>query len=206
MKVLQARGRSGARLCACLITLAAWSRAADDSGWHVTQGEVRVYCPMTVGGGFEAKTRAVTGSLALASARPPVLTGGLSVDLGTLDTGIGLRNEHLRSNYLEVGRGEGFGQAVLTDIHVGDVDPSTFEGRTSFTGEFRLHGARNQVKGQADIRRDGLAIRVEASFPVTLAEYGIAKPQYLGVGVRTEVQVKVSLVLASTQALPGASR
>jgi polyisoprenoid-binding protein YceI len=205
MRALPAHWRSCARLGACLLTLAAWSRA-DDSDWHVTHGEVRVFCPMTVGGGFEARTSSLTGSLALVTARPPVLRGELSVDLTTLDTGIGLRNEHLRDKYLEVGRGDAFGKAVLTDIHMGDLDSSTFEGRTSFTGAFSLHGAKSQVKGQADIRRDGPAVRVEASFPVALTDYGIAKPQYLGVGVRTEVRVDVSLVLAASAAQPGALR
>ena len=32
-------------------------------------------------------------------------TDSFSVDLRTLDTGIGLRNAHLRDNYLEVSRG-----------------------------------------------------------------------------------------------------
>lgn len=35
-----------------------------------------------------------------------------------------------------------------------------------------------------------------ASFPVRIDDYGIAPPRYLGVGVRNEVQVKVSLVAA----------
>jgi hypothetical protein len=132
--------------------------------------------------------------VASGDSRPAVLSGDLSVDLRTLDTGIGLRNEHLRNEYLEVGRGEGFERAVLSEIRLGDVDPDTFSGRTGFTASFLLHGARRTVSGRAEIHRDGSSVRVEAAFPVTLADYGIAKPRYLGVGVKDEVEVKVSLL------------
>jgi polyisoprenoid-binding protein YceI len=163
------------------------------SSWQVARGEVRVLCPLTVGGSFEAKTSALAGSLTLSAPRPAAFSGQLSVDLRSLDTGIGLRNEHLRDKYLEVGKGSGFEQAVLSDIRLGG-DADTVQGRTSFSGQLLLHGTTRPVKGQADIRRDGGGVRVEASFPLTLADYGIPKPQYLGVGVRNEVQVKVALV------------
>jgi polyisoprenoid-binding protein YceI len=149
---------------------------------------------MTVGGSFEAKTDSLKGTIVLATGRPPALSGDLTVDLRTLDTGIGLRNDHLRGEYLEVGRGADFDAATLTAIRLGDIDPATFQGRTSFRGTFLLHGTRRPVTGQAEIRREGSSVRVEASFPVVLADYGIPKPQYLGVGVKSEVQVKVSLV------------
>jgi hypothetical protein len=156
---------------------------------------------MTVGGSFEAKTSSLTGALAVGDSRPAVISGDLSVDLRTLDTGMGMRNDHLRNEYLEVGHGEGFERAVLSEIHLGDVDPATFQGRTGFTATFLLHGAKRTVTGHAEIHRDGSSVRVEAGFPVTLADYGIAKPRYLGVGVKDEVEIKVSLV-----AVPGAAQ
>ena len=49
-------------------------------------------------------------------------------------------------------------------------------------------------------------MRVEAAFPVTLADYGIAKPRYLGVGVKDEVEVKVSLVAVPAAAPAGGTQ
>ncbi len=184
------RGLAGAAL-AILITGSGW--AADGSTWRVAHGEVHVLCPLTLGGSFEAKTTSLTGALTLASAGPAVMAGSLAVDLRTLDTGIGLRNEHLRNAYLEVGKGQGFDAAVLSDIDLGGV-PETFRGRTRFTAELLLHGVKKAVGGQAEVRREGPAVRVDASFPVTLADFGIAKPQYLGVGVKNDVQVRAALV------------
>jgi polyisoprenoid-binding protein YceI len=179
--------------------------AAENPAWRV-EGAVRVTCPMTVGGSFEARTTALSGSVALTAARPAAFDGELSVDLKTLDTGIDLRNHHLRDNYLEVGKGEGFERATLSELRLGDVDAGTFQGRTEFTGTFQLHGTKKSIAGQAEITREGSSVRVEATFTVTIADFGIAKPQYLGVGVKSQVQVKVSLVAMPVAAPAGVSR
>ncbi|MFI5183653.1 MAG: YceI family protein [Vicinamibacteria bacterium] len=190
-----------------LMTLSAWSAlAADNPSWSVSQGELRVLCPMTVGGSFEAKTTSLTGTVALGTPRPPAFIGDLVVDLRTLDTGIDLRSGHMRDEYLEVGKGEGFEKAVLSNVRLADVDAGTFQGRTTFTGTLLLHGARKDIAGQAEIRREGSSVRVEATFPVVLADHGIPKPQYLGVGVKNQVQVKVSFVATPVSASAGGSR
>jgi polyisoprenoid-binding protein YceI len=177
---------------AALVLGVADGEAADLRAWRVGGSELRVLCPLTVGGSFEAKTSALTGTLVVASSHPLVLSGQLSVDLETLDTGIGLRNDHLRGVYLEVGRGAGFDHATLADIHVGDVDPGAFQGRTPFSGTLRVHGTERPVAGQAQIHRGADGVRVEATFPVSLPDYGIPKPRYLGVGVKDTVKVQVS--------------
>jgi polyisoprenoid-binding protein YceI len=176
-----------------LLAVSASGAMGGDAPWRVATGDVRVVCPMTVGGSFEARTGAISGTLAL-NAPGAALLGDVSVDLRTLDTGIDLRNEHLRNTYLEVGRGEGFDRAVLSGIRLGDADPRGFEGTTPFTGTFLLHGTRRPITGRATVRHEGTTVRVEASFPLTVSAFGIAKPQYLGVGVKDQVKVVVSLV------------
>jgi hypothetical protein len=81
--------------------------------WQVGQGEVRVTCSMTIGGSFDVTTTALNGSVASASGGSQALDGNLAVDLRTLETGIGLRNRHLRENYLEVDKAPGFETATL---------------------------------------------------------------------------------------------
>jgi polyisoprenoid-binding protein YceI len=191
---MRAAGRCSVGLVAAgLVALAATGFAADASSWRVVRGDVRVDCPLTVGGSFEARTASLAGELTFGSARPAVFKGGLSVDLATLDTGIGLRNEHMLSKYLEVGRGAGFDHAVLSEIQLDVTDLEAFQGRTTFAGTFLLHGTTRRITGQVEIRREGNAVRVEATFPVSVADFGIPKPQYLGVGVKNEVRVRVSL-------------
>jgi polyisoprenoid-binding protein YceI len=187
-------GRHGRTLAALLLSSAAIAAVAAEAPgeWRVASGDVRVHCPLTIGGSFEAETSALSGTLNIASTRPVALAGTLSVDLRALDTGIEMRNGHMRERYLEVEKGEGFAKAVLSDIRLLDAQQASFEGTTAFTGTLSLHGTSRAVSGHARLRREGAALQVEASFPVRIPEYGIEKPRYLGVGVKDEVQVKVS--------------
>ena len=177
-----------------LILQAAPLGAAEGPPYRVRRGDIRVVCPLTVGGLFETKTSSIAGTVAVEGGNPASLTGELTVDLATLDTGIELRNGHLREKYLEVGRGAEFATAVLSGVRLDKAGASTFRGQTPFTGTLLLHGARRPVAGQAEIRSEGNDVRVVASFPVRIDDYGIAPPRYLGVGVKNEVQVKISLV------------
>jgi polyisoprenoid-binding protein YceI len=163
--------------------------------WKVGQGEVRVTCSMTVGGSFEVTTTAISGSVAPASDGSPALEGNLVVDLRTLDTGIGLRNRHLRESYLEVDKTPGFEIATLSEIHLAGLDARMPEGKGSFTGLLRLHGMSNPVTGPVDVRAAGAGRRVRASFPVDLPAHAIPKPRYLGVGVKDTVHVEVTFEL-----------
>ena len=158
---------------------------------RVTTGEVSVMCPLTVGGSFEAKTNAVTGEVGVASGPEEPLKGELIVDLQKLQTGIGLRDRHMKDNYLEVKRGEEFAAARLQQITV-----DALEGKTSFRGVLMLHGERREVSGVANIKPTGDGYRVEASFPVSISDFEIPDPKYLGVGVKDQVQVRVNFTVA----------
>lgn len=166
--------------------------------WRVSGGDVRVTCPMTVGGSFEARTAALTGVVGLVSPGTPSLSGRLVVDLATLDTGIELRNDHMRETYLEIGRGQSFDHAVVSDIDLGGVDPADMDARVHFTGRLLLHGVTRPVRGEATIHRGSSGWQVRADFHVRLPDFGIAKPRYLGVGVRDDVRVAVAFEAVPT--------
>src|SRR6185503_14534589 len=110
------------------------------------------------------------------------------------------RNTHLREKYLEVARGAEFATAVLSAVRLEKAATPDFRGQTPSTGTLLLHGTHRPVAGQADIHPEGDGVRIVASFPVRIDEYGIAAPRYLGVGVKNEVQVKVSLAAAAATA------
>ena len=129
--------------------------------WRVEQADVRVVCPMTVGGSFAAKTTALSGSVTPSTHHSPAFDGSLAVDLRTLDTGIGLRNEHLRERYLEVSKAPGYDNAILSDIDLKGVDPVAPEGKGSFTGSLALHGVKNPVAGSVEAHKAGAGIRVK---------------------------------------------
>ncbi len=148
-----------------LVLGAGAGRAAEAPSWRIERGDVHVVVPMKPGGAFEATTSSLLGTLALGAAPPVSLTGELSVDLATLDTGIGLRNRHLREKYLEVAKGKGYDKAVLSQIHLTEAKGVSFEGKSGFTGTLVLHNVQRLVTGTAEVRRAGSGVRVEASFP-----------------------------------------
>ena len=162
--------------------------SAGSDKYHVSGGQVVVVCPLTVGGGFEAKTEAITGSVSVGSDQKLAVGGALAVDLRTLKTGIGMRDRHMKDNYLEVEKGPAFGTATLEDITIDKLD-----GKTSFNATLVLHGERRAITGSATVeRRDG-GYRVQAEFPVNVSHYNIPKPTYLGVGVQDEIRIKIAL-------------
>ena len=180
-------------LCIVLfVSVSAVGILAGGGSWRVGQGEVSVKCPLTVGGSFDATTSTLMGTFTTSTARPSALDGSVAVDLRTLDTGIALRNDHLREKYLEVDKGAGYDQAVLSDVVLQGLNADTPAGKGSFTGSLMLHGVKKTVTGPVEIRQAGTAWRVRASFPVNLPDYNIEKPRYLGVGVKDTVQVSVT--------------
>jgi polyisoprenoid-binding protein YceI len=169
-----------------LTSVAAPAAAADS--YKVSSGEVTVMCPLTVGGSFEAKTRNLSGDVAHA-AEQGTMRGALKVELQTLETGIGVRDRHMKNNYLEVEKGPAFATATIEDIRI-----EKMEGKTVFSGMLSLHGQKKKVTGAAELQQKDGKIRVQAQFPVKVSEFEIPAPTYLGVGVRDEIQIKVSLL------------
>ena len=155
---------------------------------HVSGGDITVVCPLTVGGSFEAKTKALSGEVGPAPEQAGGLGGALLVKLDTLETGIGLRDHHLRDNYLEVGKGDGYNVATLENIQLEKRD-----GKSAFQATLLLHGQKRQVSGTSTLhRRSDGTTHVDAEFRLKVSEFEIQKPTYLGVGVRDEIQVKVA--------------
>ena len=171
-------------------------QAAADSTWRVAQGDVRVTVPLRPGGSFEARTPSLAGVLTLSGARPAQLAGELVVDLATIDTGIDLRNRHLRENYLEIAKGAGYDKAVLSEIRLAEVAGDEFEGRSPFIGSLRMHNVTKPIAGTAEIRRDGAAVRVTATFQIQLTDFAVEPPMYMGVGVGNKLIVKVAFAAA----------
>jgi polyisoprenoid-binding protein YceI len=180
-------------LVGLLTLLPGSSPAAEGPSFRVESGDVRVVVPLKPGGAFEAKTASLSGTLTLGASKPAPLSGELTVDLTTLDTGISLRNQHLRENYLEVQKGRGFDRAVLSGMRLTDAEGESFQGKTGFTGTLLIHGVSKPVTGTAEIRRVGSAVHVQAKCPLDLNDFAITPPEYMGVGVANKVMLKVEL-------------
>ncbi len=170
----------------CVVLSLGWLHAAERH--RVQKATVTITCPLTVGGSFEARTTALTGELALLPETTDGVRGTLSVDLRLLETGIGLRDRHLRQNYLEVDKRPEFSVATLQQIRIANWD-----GTSSFRGILTLHGQQQEIAGTATVKRERGAFQVEAVFPLRISDFQIAEPTYLGVGVSDNIEVRVRM-------------
>ncbi len=117
------------------------------------------------------------------------VAGQFDLDLSTLDSGIKLRNEHMKNKYLEI---EKYPKAVLVLESASKVaDWKNGKGKISdatFTGKLTLHGAQKAVKGTFGVAASGKA---NVSFVVKLSDYNVAVPTFAGITVADEVNVDV---------------
>ena len=181
-----------ATLLPATLDLAAAPPASDEKSWNLTSGNVKVRCRLTVGGSFDAATSAISGTLRQTGPEASY-AGTLRVDLVPLDTGIELRNHHLRETYLEVARGERFRHAALTGIELGvPLPPDAARHKTPFSGTLSLHGVERAIEGEAELNRSNGRLQVQAAFSLSLKVFDIPPPRYLGVGVRDEVGILVT--------------
>lgn len=136
------------------------------------------------------------------------LNGTVSFKLETLDTGMNMRNEHMKEKYLNV---KTFPTAVLTfkDFAL----PASFSAKnpvlkeTDFSGMMKLHGIEKEIKGKFEIVNDKLA--GHANYEIKLSDFGIDIPTYLGVKVADIVKVSVNfekMNLTETKTEPAAKK
>lgn len=110
----------------------------------------------------------------------------LVVPLTKLDTGIELRNKHMREKYLETGK---FPDAELVVSKASIGYPNVGSGEV--TGQLKLHGQTKAVKLRYEARRSGAGYAVAGSLRLNIKDFGIQQPSYLGVSVKPEVDVAV---------------
>ncbi|HEX5131179.1 MAG TPA: YceI family protein [Candidatus Krumholzibacteria bacterium] len=131
---------------------------------------------------FEGTTDRLSGSIQLDPDAPgDSITVRIEVDLASLDTGIGKRNQHMRENHLETDR---FPVATFTGAAILSRSAASLaEGKTitfELEGAFTLHGVTRRLRVPVDVtRRDANTLEFETSFPVLLADYEISRPRFL---------------------------
>lgn len=123
------------------------------------------------------------------------VSGAITFDLESLDTGIKMRNEHMKKKYLETGK---FPNAKLTISKVElpkDFKPdkcSQIEG-LPFEGVLSLHGVDKPIKGVSKIRCEENLVKINSNFDLVIEDYGIATPGFAGVTMARDVKVAVEV-------------
>ncbi len=119
------------------------------------------------------------------------VTGEAHFELATLNTGIDMRDRHMKEKYLEVQK---YPEARLTITKM-ELPKDLSEGASispaQFTGSLALHGLEKSIVGTANIKREGNQVSLEAQFSLKIADYGITLPSFAGITMADEVQISV---------------
>lgn len=118
-----------------------------------------------------------------------ILDGEIQLDLEKLDTGIGMRDRHMKEKYLETGK---FKNAVLklksARIPVKILNEG---GDAQVKALLSLHGVEKPVDLEMKFTKAGSEITNKSSFKIQLTDYGIEIPKFSGITVANDVQVEI---------------
>lgn len=112
------------------------------------------------------------------------------VELSTLDTGIGLRNRHMRDNYLETQK---YPFAILSAKLVSvEKIAETNALQVQLTGTMEIHGQKKDMKitGVVTALADG-GYRVNSGFRITLGDFKIKVPKLMFMKINEEIQIEL---------------
>jgi polyisoprenoid-binding protein YceI len=114
------------------------------------------------------------------------LNAEFKFSLESLDTGIALRNRHMKEKYLEIQR---YPEAHLTiqDLNLTLGSPIDFEGTLT------LHGVKRVVQGKLNLTQTVEHLTGEGQFEIMLTEFGIDIPSFAGITVSEKVSLLVPL-------------
>ncbi|MBK6765628.1 MAG: YceI family protein [bacterium] len=183
------------RLLAISMLCAAAACLADDT-FTVTRDAAENLVTFTSDAPLEeivGKTNAVTGYVTLSSGGG---SGEIHVDLASLDTGMSLRNKHMRDNHLETER---FPEAVFSlsslSLPTGTLQPGT-RTQVTVTGMLALHGVTKSISPTTYFTpsASGDELTIEAEFSVLLQDSSITRPEFLIMKVAEDQRISVKLV------------
>lgn len=149
---------------------------------------------------FQGVTDKIDGYVVLAGSGLSGAAEGLGtdlyfeVDLASLDTGIGLRNRHMRDNYLDV---EKYPYALFKGT-IARIDEMGGDGaaRVAAAGTFTVHGVPREREITCDVTPAGSAYRATCAFQVLLSDHSITIPKIMFLKLANEIQVDVAFTVS----------
>lgn len=130
----------------------------------------------------------VTGQLKIENG---AATGEFKLKLDEFDTGIALRDEHMKEKYLKT---KEHPEAVLKieslKLPAGFKVGQTLSEQT-FEGQLTLKGKTAPVTGTFSVQGPGLTTK--AKFPIDLEKYEVGVPRYMGITVAQTVDVEIDI-------------
>jgi polyisoprenoid-binding protein YceI len=142
---------------------------------------------------FDGKTNEVSGTIVADPGKPAAASVAISIDMGSLDTGVALRNKEMRDLYLQTSK---FPTATFKSVSV--AGPASIAVGTpadvNVTGDLTLHGVtkRMTIPVHVALVADG-RLHATTNFKVKMPDFGIHVPHNILVTVEDMVPVRLDV-------------
>jgi len=139
----------------------------------------------------------ILGGRGLAMPNPSDTELYFEVDLASIDTGIGLRNRHMRDNYLEV---EKYPYASFAGTIARVQAGAGGAARVTAEGTFIVHGVSSPREISCDVTPHGRGYRAGCAFVVKLSDHAIEIPSVMFLELANEIEVRVAFTVSLADA------
>lgn len=144
---------------------------------------------------FEGVTDRIDGYVLLTDSpvRSGMRTDGsklyFEVELASLDTGIDLRNRHMRDDYLEVGE---YPYAKFSGVlaRVDEKEDGAFQ--VTASGTLTIHGVDKGVRLPCDVRPSGRGYDARCAFDLLLSDFDISIPKLMFLKLANQIRLEVA--------------
>ncbi len=113
------------------------------------------------------------------------------VDLRTLDTGIGLRNRHMREEYLHTDK---YPYAKFSG-RIESVRDAGSNKIATVKGSMDIHGVKKPMDVKATLAPEGSGLRSKVSFEVKLTDHKIEVPKFMFLKIDEVMQLELDIQL-----------
>lgn len=114
------------------------------------------------------------------------------VDLNTLDTDIGLRNRHMRENYLHTDK---YPLATYDGLITESKKIEDKHYKVKAKGKFKVHGVEKEKEIEADLYVYGDIYHVKTQFVVPLSDHNIEIPSIMTVKIDEDMDLRLDFFL-----------
>ena len=172
--------------------------ASVDGTWKVTGGSRAGYRVSEVlsGQNDEAtgRTTAVTGQLVISGTR--VSTATFAVDMATISSGEGQRDNQFRNRIMNTSRYPTATFELTSPIEFTSVPADLVEITVKATGKLTLHGTTKELTIDLKARRNGANLEINGTVPITFSEYGISNPSGGPASVGDNGEMELLIIVA----------
>jgi polyisoprenoid-binding protein YceI len=113
------------------------------------------------------------------------------VDLRTLDTGIGLRNRHMREEYLHTDK---YPYAKFSGT-ISNVRDAGSNSTANVKGTMDIHGVKKTMEVSATLSPTSSGLRAKVSFIVKLTDHNIEVPKFMFLKISEDMKLELDVYL-----------